>query len=260
MPYFQSGRARLYYEFDHFGHPATILFSSSLGTDHTMWDAQKELLKGQFNILRYDTRGHGKSETTPGPYSMELLGNDVLALTAHLNLNNMLFCGLSIGGLTGQWLGIHAPKHFSHIILCNTAARIGTPSGWDTRIETVRQKGLKSMLQATQDRWFTPEFVQKSPETVQKVLTIFADTDPEGYCACCAAIRDADFTEQLGDIHTPTLIICGTEDAVTTTDDGTYLQHNIQNAALVALKAAHISSIEQATAFSKAILTFTSNN
>ena len=151
----------LNYVFDDFKKEQTIVFSNSLGTDLTMWDKQVELLGQEFNILRYDTRGHGKSEVAEGEYSIEMLGNDVLDLLDYLKIEKVNFCGLSIGGLTGQWLGIHAPERLNKLILCNTAVKIGNNEGWNTRIETVQKNGLDSIVSGTQERWFTPEFVTK---------------------------------------------------------------------------------------------------
>lgn len=246
----------LNYLFDNYNKEQTLIFSNSLGTDLTMWDKQVELLGQQFNILRYDTRGHGKSVVTEGEYSIEMLGKDVLHLLDHLKIEKVNFCGLSIGGLTGQWLGIHAPHRLNKLILSNTAAKIGNTEGWNTRIETVQKNGLNSIVSGTQERWFTPEFVSENKETVDAVLDSFVKTPLAGYTSCCAAVRDADFTAEISKISVPTLIICGTEDAVTTVKDGEFFTSKIPNATLVTLRAAHISNIEQAADFTKQLIEF----
>jgi 3-oxoadipate enol-lactonase len=249
----------LNYVFDDFKKERTLVFSNSLGTDLTMWDKQIGLIGTEFNILRYDTRGHGKSEVIEGEYSIEMLGNDVLDLLDYLKIEKVIFCGLSIGGLTGQWLGIHAPERLNKLILCNTAVKIGNKEGWNTRIETVQKSGLESIVSATQERWFTPEFVTENKTEVDSVLATFVQTPVAGYISCCAAVRDADFTVEVSKISVPTLIISGTEDLVTTIKDGDFLMGKIPNSILAALETAHISNIEKADDFTKLLIEFIKN-
>ncbi|MFV8464766.1 3-oxoadipate enol-lactonase [Flavobacterium sp. LB1P62] len=249
----------LNYVFDDFKKQHTIVFSNSLGTDLTMWDKQVELLGKEFNILRYDTRGHGKSEATEGEYSIEMLGNDVLDLLDSLKIEKVNFCGLSIGGLTGQWLGIHASKRLNKLILCNTAVKIGNKEGWNSRIEIVQKNGLDSIVSGTQERWFTTEFVSENKGEVDSVLATFVQTPVAGYSSCCAAVRDANFTDEVSKILAPTLIISGTEDLVTTIKDGDFLMEKIPNSILAGLKTAHISNIEKADDFTKLLIEFIKN-
>lgn len=249
----------LNFVFNDFKKEQTLVFSNSLGTDLTMWDKQIELLGQEFNLLRYDTRGHGKSEVTEGAYSIETLGKDVVGLLDYLEIEKVIFCGLSIGGLTGQWLGIHASERLSKLILCNTAMKIGNSEGWNTRIEAVQENGLDSIVSGTQERWFTTEFVAENKTEVASVLSAFVQTPLAGYIACCAAVRDADFTNQVCEISVPTLIISGTEDLVTTVKDGDLLMEKIPNSILAALKAAHISNMEQADDFTKLLIEFIKN-
>jgi len=249
----------LNYLFNDFKKEQTIVFSNSLGTDLTMWDKQVESLGAEFNILRYDTRGHGKSEVPEGEYSIEMLGNDVVELLDFLKIEKVNFCGLSIGGLTGQWLGIHEPERLNKLILCNTAVKIGNKEGWNTRIEAVQKNSLVRIVSATQERWFTPEFVSKNKAEVDAVLAKFVQTPLAGYSSCCAAVRDADFTNEVSEISVPTLIISGTEDLVTTVKDGDFLMEKIPNSILAAFKTAHISNIEKAEDFTKLLIEFIKN-
>lgn len=259
MAKIKTQHTTLNYVFDDFKKEQTILFSNSLGTDLTMWDKQVELLGVEFNILRYDIRGHGNSEVTEGEYSTEMLGKDVLDLLDYLKIKKVNFCGLSIGGLTGQWLGIHAPERLNKLIICNTAVKIGNNEGWNTRIDDVQKNGLYSIVSGTQERWFTPEFVSKNKTEVVAVLAKFVQTPLAGYVFCCAAVRDADFTNDVSKISVATLIIVGTEDFVTTVEDGDFLMDKIPNSILAGLKTAHISNIEKADEFTKLLIEFIKN-
>jgi 3-oxoadipate enol-lactonase len=254
MPVISINDNELFYQYEDFGNKNIILFSNSLGTDHTLWEPQVDILSHHFNILRYDTRGHGQSGVPAGEYSIEQLGNDVLGLLDALAIGRIVFCGISMGGLVGQWLGIHAPERLSHLIISNTAAKIGSTEGWNSRIEDVRKNGLESILSATTERWFTPSFIKNNTIGAQAILNVFKNTTVDGYTACCAAVRDADFREQLFDIEVPVLVISGLQDKVTNTDDGKYLAKRIPVARHVEVNTAHLANIEVAEEFCKLIL------
>jgi 3-oxoadipate enol-lactonase len=235
-----------------------LAFSNSLGTDFSMWDAQMPELQRRFRILRYDTRGHGKSSVTPGDYTMEQLGLDVLGLLDRLRLDRVHFCGLSMGGSIGIWLGVHAPHRLQRLILCNTAARIGTPEGWNGRIATVRKEGMKSVAAAVVERWFTPEFRAAFPEEVARTRKMLENSPPEGYAACCAAVRDMDEREAVARIKIPALVIYGGRDPVIPIPDANFLADRIPGAERIELNAAHLSNVEQAGAFTEAVSNFLS--
>ena len=240
------------------GAPVLVL-SNSLGTDLHMWDAQIPAFTEHLRVLRYDTRGHGASLVTPGPYSIEQSGRDVLALLDALDIPRAHFCGLSMGGLIGQWLAINAPERIERLVLCNTAAKIGTPDVWNPRIDTVLGGGAQAMRDlrdASVSRWFTADFAEAHPARVEPVVAMLAGTSPEGYAANCAAVRDADFREQLGSIRAPTLIVCGSGDPVTTPSDGRILQARIPGAELVEFHAAHLSNVQAGEAFNDKLLAF----
>src|SRR5256712_13971033 len=156
------------------------MFSNSLGTNFSMWDPQASEFKKHFRILRYDTRGHGQSSSTPGPYSIEQLGKDVIALLDALDLDHVHFCGLSMGGMIGMWLGANAPERLHQLVLCNTGAKIGITEAWNARIDAVQKNGMKSVASAVVDRWVTPAFRQKSPATVSKTPKMVGKTNQEG--------------------------------------------------------------------------------
>ena len=253
MPFIQTKDVRIHYDL---AGPATapaLVFSNSLGATLSMWDPQIPALEKQFRILRYDTRGHGESSVTPGPYSIEQLAHDVLALLDALQLDRVYFCGLSMGGQTGMWLALNAPVRLHKLVLSNTAAKIGTPEIWDTRIEAVRKGGMKSISTAVMERWFSANFRSNSSGAVAGIKSRFENTNPEGYIANCAAIRDFDVREAVAAIRIPTLVIAGTHDAATTPLDGHYLADHIAGARYVEFDAAHLSNIEVPERFSSEV-------
>ena len=256
MPIVALQQSDIHYKFDDFDQKETIVFSNSLGCDISMWDENIEPLKNHFNVLRYDTRGHGKSSINQDEVSIKDLAEDVIELLDYLRLEKVIFCGLSMGGLIGQYLGIHFPDRISKIIMSNTAAKIGTAEGWNSRIKQVNEFGLSSILKGTAERWFSDKYSSKNPENVNQILEIFALNSLRGYTACCAAVRDADFSEDLLKINVPTLIICGTEDSVTTVADGNFIQNKIPFAKQVSLVAAHLSNKEHPVEFSTYIIHF----
>nr|WP_100549240.1 MULTISPECIES: 3-oxoadipate enol-lactonase [unclassified Pseudomonas] len=259
MPVVQLADGELFYRLDGPVDAPVLVLSNSLGTDLHMWDAQVAAFAERFRVLRYDTRGHGQSLVTDGLYSIEQNGRDVLALLDALDIAKAHFCGLSMGGLIGQWLAINAPQRIQRLVLCNTAAKIGSPEVWTPRIDTVLRDGQAAMLalrDASIDRWFTPEFAQAQPALVEPVVGMLAATSPQGYAANCAAVRDADFREQVASIIAPTLIVCGTADAVTTPEHGRFIQERIRGAELVEFHAAHLSSVEAGELFTRRVLDF----
>lgn len=240
------------------GAPVLVLYNS-LGTDLQMWDTQMPALTEHFQVLRFDTRGHGKSLVTEGFYSIEQLGGDVLALLDALDIKQAHFCGLSMGGLIGQWLGINAGERLHKLVLCNTAAKIASDEVWNGRIDTVLQGGqqaMRDLRDASIARWFTPEFAAAQAEQSNRITAMLATTSPQGYAGNCAAVRDADFRQQLSAIQVPTLIIAGSADAVTTAADGRFMQQHITGAQLVELPAAHLSNVEAGEVFTQAVLAF----
>jgi len=256
MPVLKSGDARIHYALEGQSGSPVLVFSNSLGTNYSMWEPQIHEFRKKFRCLRYDTRGHGQSPPTPGPYSIEQLGKDVIALLDALDLDNVHFCGLSMGGMIGMWLGANAPERLNQLILCNTGAKIGTAEAWNARIDAVQKGGMKSVASAVVDRWFTPAFRQKSPATISKILKLLEETNQEGYAACCAAVRDFDFREQLGEIRKPALVIAGAHDPATPPADGRFLAQHIPGARYIELNAAHLSNIEDHERFNTELAAF----
>jgi 3-oxoadipate enol-lactonase len=237
------------------GSPVMV-FSNSLGANYSMWDPQVHEFRKKLGVLRYDMRGHGQSPPTPGPYSIELLGRDVIAMLDALDLDRIHFCGLSMGGMIGIWLGVNAPERLSKLVLCNTAAKIGTSEFWNARIDAVKKNGMKSVASAVVERWFSPAFREMAPATVSSTLKMLEEANPDGYAACCAAIRDFDFRERLRNIHIPALVIAGAHDPATPPVDGRFLAHQIPGARYAELNAAHLSNIEEQNQFNRELAAF----
>lgn len=240
------------------GDAPVVILSNSLGTAMDMWSAQVVALAARFRVLRYDTRGHGRSDVPAGAYGLDRLGRDVLDLMDALGIARAHFCGLSLGGMTGQWLGVHAPDRFDRLVLANTAACMGPPSGWQSRIASVLENGLAGMTSAILERWFTPEFRAAAPDGIAPVREGLLATSPAGYAGCCAAIRDMDMRPVIGLIDLPTLVIAGARDPATPPADAEVLAARIAGSQLVTLDAAHLSNIEQPAAFNAALLDFLS--
>jgi 3-oxoadipate enol-lactonase len=257
MPFIDAGELKTHYALTGGSEPVLVL-SNSLGTDFSLWDPQMAELQRHFRILHYDTRGHGKSSATPGEYTIEQLGRDLLGLLDSLSLDRAHFCGLSLGGMIGIWLGIHAPARLNRLVLSNTAARIGTKEGWNARIAMVRKDGMKSVAATVIERWFTPGFRASSPEKVAQAQQMLEQTPPEGYAACCAAIRDMDQRKSVGQIRVPTLVIYGGSDSVIPIPDAHFLTEQIRGAKELELPAAHLSNVEQPDAFTHAVSNFLS--
>lgn len=240
------------------GNPANpgIVFSNSLGTDHGMWRAQADAFSAHFYVIRYDTRGHGQSASPQGPYQLAQLGQDVIALLDFLHIKKVHFCGLSMGGVIGQWLGINAGDRINRLVLANTAARVGNSEGWLSRAGTVRIDGLKGIADTAATRWFTPAFIRQQAATVTALTGHLANESAEGYASCCEALAYADLREEIYSITNPSLIIAGQYDPVTTEADAAFMQERISDSHNVVLAASHISNIEAEQAFTQALASF----
>jgi len=256
MPFIEFDGARIHYRFDGSGGGHVAVLSNSLGTNLSMWDAQVPALATRFHVLRYDTRGHGQSSVTPGPYSITQLGRDVVRLLDELEIERAHFCGLSMGGMAGMWLGIYAAPRIERLVLCDTAPKIGTPEIWNARIEAVRQGGMVATVDSVIQRWFTPKFIARAPDAIERTRQMILSTPPEGYIANCAAIRDMDQRETISRITAPTLVITGAKDPVTTPSDARYIVERVAGAQYAELDAAHLSNIEAAERFTQVLVQF----
>jgi 3-oxoadipate enol-lactonase len=232
------------------------MLSNSLGTTLHMWDGQVAPLTQHFRLLRYDRRGHGKSGVPAGSYTMEMLGRDVLAILDALKIDKVNWCGLSMGGMVGMWLGANAPQRVDRLILSNTSAYFADKEIWNGRIETIREKGLSAIVGGTMERWFTSDFRDHEPKKIQWMTEMFLGTKPEGYIACGEAVRDMDHREIIKSITAPTLIIAGRHDPATTVEAAEFIRSRIPGASLTVLDAAHIANVEQPHDYTETVLGF----
>jgi 3-oxoadipate enol-lactonase len=256
MPFAPVAGGKLHFLLDGQEGLPVLVLSNALGTDLSMWDAQIPEFVKHFRILRYDSYGHGASSFETGGFPIDRLGGDVIQLLDHLEIKTAAFCGLSVGGLVGQWLGLKASSRFTKFVLCNTAAQIGNHEGWNARIDAVNKGGTAAISNGVLERWFTPVFHQREPGIVDRFRKILESTRTESYVATSVAIRDADFRGDVEKIRTDTLVIAGAHDKSTPPEGGRYLAQQIPGAKYVELDAAHLSNVELPTQFSEEVLKF----
>ncbi|TCP09398.1 3-oxoadipate enol-lactonase [Crenobacter luteus] len=256
MPYLEFEHERFNYRIDGPAGAPVLVLSNSLGTTLDMWQPQRDAFARHFRVLRYDTRGHGGSSVGAVPYTIEQLGRDVVNLLDALDIESAHFCGISMGGLTGQWLGVNAPNRLDKLVLCNTAARIGTAEAWNGRAALVRDKGMREVADGAAGRWFTRDYIAAEPVVVGGLIDQLRDSPPAGYAACCEALAVADLSEDIARIPVPTLVVAGTFDPVTTPADADFIAERVSGARRADLPASHLSNVEAAAAFNRAVLDF----
>jgi 3-oxoadipate enol-lactonase/4-carboxymuconolactone decarboxylase len=257
LPFATVNNTRLFFRLEGRVEGPVLVLSHSIGIDHGMWAPQAADLLPHFQILRYDTRGHGASDAPKDEYSIELLGRDVLGLADTLGIKQFAFCGLSLGGAIGQWLGIHSADRLTGLILANTSPQFGPRSNWETRIKMVSEGGMKAIVDLVMSRFFSPETLAQDGVYASAVKSVLLGTDPTGYAGCCAVLRDTDNRERLRQIRVPTLVIAGDRDISTPWDGhGEILAREIPGARAVRLPAAHLSNLERPRSFTAALLEF----
>jgi 3-oxoadipate enol-lactonase len=228
---------------------------ASLGTTRELWDAQARALEPQFRVLRYEHRGHGASPVPPGPYAMAELGADAVELLDELGIERAVWCGLSLGGMVGMWLAVHAPERLSALVLACTSAHVAASEAYRERAALVRSQGIEPVADAVVARWFTPATFHDRPELPERFRAIVVAQPVEGYAGCCEALAGWDFRDRLSSISVPALVVAGAEDQATPAPDTELLAECIPGASRVVLAgAAHLANLEQPEAFLEAVL------
>jgi 3-oxoadipate enol-lactonase len=250
---------RINYQLDGPASGAAVTLSHSLATNLSMWDPQARALSSRYRVLRYDTRGHGETDAPAGPYALEQLAEDARALLRALGIARTHFIGLSMGGFIGQLLALTHPDMLQSLVLCDTTSRIPPEARptWDERIRVAQTQGMEPHVEPTIGRWFTAPFREQRADVVNPVRAIIRGTPPQGYIGCCQAIAALELTDRLGGIRVPTLVIVGEDDPGTPVAASRTIHERIKGSELVILKSAsHLSNLEQAEAFNRAITTF----
>jgi 3-oxoadipate enol-lactonase len=256
MPMIQSDGCQLNAQVEGPERAPVLMLCNSLGTDLHMWDDQVKAITERFRLVRYDRRGHGKSGAPKGPYNMEMLGRDALAVMDGAGVQKVNWCGLSMGGMVGMWLGANAPQRIDRLVLSNTSSYMADKQIWNDRIKTVRAGGLAAIVDCTMERWFTKGFRERAPQAIARMKEMMLKTPLEGYIGRGEAVRDMDHREIIRKIAAPTLIIAGRHDPATTVEAGEFLRDRIPGAKLAVLEAAHIANVEQPQAYTDTLLMF----
>ena len=242
---------KLRHRLDGPGDAPVLVLANSLGTTLELWDRNLDAWTSNLRVLGYDARGHGGSEVTPGPYSMEQLGRDVLALLAELGIERASFCGASIGGATGLWLAANAPERIERLVVACSSARFGEPTDWFERAELVRRDGVEAIADVVVGRWFTPEAPR---ELVDPHRAMLVSTPRDGYAATCEAVAAWDFRERLGEVQADTLVIAGADDLAAPVEYSELIAERVPSSRLVVLeRAAHLANVERADVFSELV-------
>jgi 3-oxoadipate enol-lactonase len=230
------------------GDGQALVLGGSLGTTLAMWEPQLSRLSERVRTVAFDHRGHGRSPVPPGPYQIADLGSDVLALLDRLGIERATYCGLSLGGMVGQWLAINAPQRITKLILICTAAYLPPPSAWTERATSVRDAGSPEVVaDAVVGRWFTATFAAANPALVARHREMIATTDGEGYASCCEAIATLDLRPGLPGVTAPTLVIAGAQDPSIPAEHGRAIADALKDARFELLDpAAHLASVERA--------------
>jgi 3-oxoadipate enol-lactonase len=255
MPKMEANGIQLYYELTGPADAPVVMLSNSLGTRLEMWDPQMQALTERYRVLRYDSRGHGRSDAPGGPYTIDMLANDALGLLDALGIERAHFCGLSKGGMVGQVLGAKHGERLITLALCSTSCHMPARQLWEERIRVATEQGMAALADGVVERWFTEAFRREPSIAVDRVRQMILDTPAHGYAGCCAAIRDMDLRELIRGIRVPTLVIVGDKDPATPPKMAEEIQSRIPGAKLELVPdAAHLINIEQDVVFDAALM------
>lgn len=255
MPTLNSNGCRIYWRTDGDASLPALVLANSLGTDVTLWDPILNALMQDYQVIRFDMRGHGGSDGTPGDYTLDQLTDDAAAVIDASGVPSFDFWGISLGGMVGMALGARKAVGLRKLVLSNTAAQFDK-SVWIQRIEAIRQGGMAAVADAVIGRFYTPSFVQTDGIGVRRMRNCVLSQSPEGYIGCCAAIRDMSLLPKLAAISAPTLIVTGSQDQSTPPARGEELRTNIAGSSIVSLPSAHIPVTEMPERYLAAVLPF----
>lgn len=236
-----------------------LVMSHSLGCDISMWDPQIPALAPGYRVLRYDTRGHGRSASTPGGYTLDQLADDAAALMDHVGIDKAVWIGFSMGGMIGQTFALKYPRRTQALVLADTTSEHhATPqSVWDERIRVAREEGIGPLVQPAIGRWFTQTFRDSAPDAVAKVAEQIGGTSVDGWAGCCAAIASIHTTPRLNEINCPVLVIVGELDIGTPLASALDIHRGLPDSVLAVISdAAHMTCIEQPLQFNRALRQF----
>jgi 3-oxoadipate enol-lactonase / 4-carboxymuconolactone decarboxylase len=247
MPLLKVNGVEVFYELSGPTGAPVVVFSNSLGTTLAMWDGVVPTLRGRYRVLRYDTRGHGRSQVVDAPITIDDLAADLVGLLDGLGIARAHVVALSLGGMIGQALASRYPDRVASLTLMATSAYMPSQQSWDERATLVRAQGTAAIVEATMGRWFTPGYPSQAPERVSPVREAFVAVDPVGYAVCCNAIGRMDLRPVIGQISVPTLVIAGADDPATPVPMAEEIRSTIPGAEMIVLpRAAHLLAVEQA--------------
>jgi 3-oxoadipate enol-lactonase len=241
------------------GDGPVVTLSHALGCDLSLWDDQARGVRARYRVLRFDTRGHGQSAAPAGPYTLEGLAADVHGLLTGLGIDETHFVGISMGGMIGQTFALAHPEMVRSLVLCDTTSRYPASAAaqWQERIRAVESGGMEAIVEPMLERWFTPPYRHRRPDTMARVGAMLRSTPVGGYVGCCHALPAIDVTDRLGAIRCPTLVIVGEEDAGTPVKMAREIHAALPGAALAIVRAAsHLSNVEQPEEFTRVLLSF----
>jgi 3-oxoadipate enol-lactonase/4-carboxymuconolactone decarboxylase len=257
MPTVQANGVELFYDLTGPQDAPVIVFSNSVGATLEMWDAQVPGLAERYRVLRYDTRGHGRSQVVEQKTTVEDLADDLAGLLDALDIPRAHVVGLSLGGMTGQAFALRHPTRLESLVLMATSAHLPPAGAWDERAATVRAKGMGAVADIVLARWFTPAFAEAHPERIAPVRQRFLANDPRGYAICCEAIRDMDLRPQIAAITAPTLIMAGVDDPATPVAMMEQIRSRIPDSELIIVsRAAHLFAVERPEVVNAHLLAF----